>query len=385
MPTTRLPETAVTAALVRPDSRTRWLREFGRAGFAIVAATSLVDAVRQSIKLIVTEPIVHWIGGFLLSYAYTFSIGCAIVMAVAFVADRVPKRGRRQYAAVSIAVVVATAAALALFTAFEQLVLAGADEPPYAWTDFAMISAPEWLRYSLLGLLVAGAWLYARAEDAQAAALAQIAVDTARADQQTAEAHLQVLEAQIEPHFLFNALAHVRRLYETNHADGARMLRNLKEYLAVALPHMREKESTLGRELDHVAAYLNIQQIRMGRRLRFTIDVPQALRGAPMPPLMLLTLAENAVKHGLSQSREGGCIDLRAETDGERLRVDVADTGSGFSKSSGAGTGLANIRARLKASFGDAARLSLAANEPRGVVATIELPLRPRSSWSNQR
>jgi LytS/YehU family sensor histidine kinase len=76
---------------------------------------------------------------------------------------------------------------------------------------------------------------------------------------------------------------------------------------------------------------------------------------------------------------------LRAETDGERLRVDVADTGSGFSKSSGAGTGLSNIRARLKASFGDAARLSLAANEPRGVVATIELPLRPRSSWSNQR
>ena len=108
MPTTRLPETAVAAALIRPDSRTRWLREFGRAGFAIVAATSLVDAVRQSVKLIVTQPIADWIGGFLLSYAYTFFIGCAIVLAVAFVADRVPKRGRRQYAAVSIAVPLAT-------------------------------------------------------------------------------------------------------------------------------------------------------------------------------------------------------------------------------------------------------------------------------------
>jgi signal transduction histidine kinase len=385
MPKTSLAETAIAATPIRPGPGTRWLREFGRAGFAIVAATSLVDAVRQAIKFIVTQPVANWIGGFLSFYAYTFFIGCAIVLAVAFVVDRVPKRGRRQYAAVSIAVLLATAAVLAVYTAFDQLVLAGADEPPYGWTEFALISAPEWLRYSLLGLLVAGAWLYARAEDAQSAALAQIAVDTARADQQTAEAHLQVLEAQIEPHFLFNTLAHVRRLYETNHADGARMLRNLKEYLSVALPHMREKESTLGRELDHVAAYLNIQQIRMGRRLQFAIDVPQELRGAPMPPLMLLTLAENAVKHGLSSSREGGRVDLRAVTDGERMRIDVADTGSGFSKSSGAGTGLANIRARLKASFGDAASLSLAANEPRGVVATIVLPLRPGSSQSSQR
>lgn len=384
MPRTSAAEQAIAAKRIRPDSRTRWFHEFGHAGFAIVAATSLIDAARQNVKFIVTRPMADWIGGFLLSYAYTFFIGCMIVLAVAVVVDHVPKRGLRQYTAVCSAVLLATAAALAMFTAFEQLVLAGADEP-FAWTDFVMTSAPEWLRYSLLGLLVAGAWLYARAEETQSAALAQIAVDSARADQQTAEAHLQVLEAQIEPHFLFNTLAHVRRLYETDRPGGARMLRNLKEYLGVALPHMREKESTLGREVDHVAAYLNIQQIRMGRRLAFAIDVPQSLRGAPMPPLMLLTLAENAVKHGLSSSREGGRIDLRATTAAEHLRIDVADTGSGFSQSAGAGTGLANIRARLKASFGDAARLSLAANEPRGVVATIELPRRTRSSQSNQR
>jgi hypothetical protein len=360
---------------MRKRRRTRGFPEFGRAGLAIVTATSLVDAIRQTIKFIVTRPFADWIGHFLLSYAFTFFIGCAIVLAVAFVVDRIPKRGLRQYAGVCIAVLLATAAALAMLTNFESLVLAGPDEPPYTSIDFAMSFVPDWLRYSLLGLLVAGAWLYARAEDAHSTTLAQIAVDTARADQQTAEARLQMLEAQIEPHFLFNTLAHVRRLYETNYADGARMLRNLKEYLAVALPQMREKASTLGREIDHVTAYLNIQQIRMGRRLRFAIDVPQALRGAPMPPLMLLTLAENAVKHGLSSSREGGRIDLRATADAERLRIDVADTGSGFAKSAGTGTGLANIRARLKASFGDAASLSLASNEPRGIVATILLPL----------
>jgi signal transduction histidine kinase len=380
MPTASLADPHRGDAGTRPRRRTRGFPEFGRAGLAVVAATSLVDAIRQTIRFIVTRPFADWIGDFLLSYAFTFFIGCAIVLAVAFVVDRVPERGLRQYAGVCIAVLLATAAALAMFTTFESLVLAGPDEPPYASIDFAMSFVPDWLRYSLLGLLVAGAWLYARAEDAHSTTLAQIAVDTARADQQTAEARLQVLEAQIEPHFLFNTLAHVRRLYETNYADGARMLRNLKEYLAVALPQMREKASTLGREIDHVIAYLNIQQIRMGPRLRFAIDVPQALRDAAMPPLMLLTLAENAVKHGLSPSREGGRIDLRAVADGGYLRVDVADTGAGFSKSAGTGTGLANIRARLKASFGDAASLSLASNAPRGIVATITLPLRPEPS-----
>ena len=380
MPTASLADPHRGDAGTRPRRRTRGFPEFGRAGLAVVAATSLVDAIRQTIRFIVTRPFADWIGDFLLSYAFTFFIGCAIVLAVAFVVDRVPERGLRQYAGVCIAVLLATAAALAMFTTFESLVLAGPDEPPYASIDFAMSFVPDWLRYSLLGLLVAGAWLYARAEDAHSTTLAQIAVDTARADQQTAEARLQVLEAQIEPHFLFNTLAHVRRLYETNYADGARMLRNLKEYLAVALPQMREKASTLGREIDHVIAYLNIQQIRMGPRLRFAIDVPQALRDAAMPPRMLLTLAENAVKHGLSPSREGGRIDLRAVADGGYLRVDVADTGAGFSKSAGTGTGLANIRARLKATFGDAASLSLASNEPRGVVATITLPLRPEPS-----
>ena len=121
-------------------------------------------------------------------------------------------------------------------------------------------------------------------------------------------------------------------------------------------------------------AYLNIQQIRMGRRLAFSIDVPEALRDASLPPLMVLTLVENAIKHGLSPLREGGRIDVRASVSAGQLVVRVADTGQGFTSSVGGGTGLANTRARLTAKYGAQASLSLEINQPRGVVAMISLP-----------
>ena len=154
------------------------------------------------------------------------------------------------------------------------------------------------------------------------------------------------------------------------------MLANLKAYLEVALPHMRATDSTLGRELDHVKAYLEIQQIRMGRRLVFAIDVEQRLRAARLPPLMLLTLVENAIKHGLTPLPGGGRLTIRASEDGQ-LHVAVVDTGQGFTKSKGGGAGLANIRARLAAEFGSGANLSLELNSPRGVIATLSLPYLP--------
>jgi LytS/YehU family sensor histidine kinase len=237
--------------------------------------------------------------------------------------------------------------------------------------------ATEVVQFASVGMIITGAWLYTRTEADHAAAIAQCAVDSARMDEQTAEARLQMLEAQIEPHFLFNTLAHVKRLYETDRAAGARMLRNLKAYLAVALPQMRATDSTLRHELDHVIAYLDIQQIRMGRRLAYSIDVDDLVRGARLPPLMLLTLVENAIKHGLSPAPAGGRIDINARIEAGRLRVEVADTGGGFTKSGGAGAGLANIRARLAAQFGQDASLALAMNSPHGVVATIVLPYIP--------
>ena len=362
----------------RGTSPRHWFAGLGWTGFAIVAIVTLIDALRQSIKIIVTQPFEQWIVYFMRSCVYAALIGCTILLAVVWARNRVPRRGARQYATVLGVVALAAGASVIAIGIWEVLVLDAGESPStlmnLAVPEFVLSYGPDWARYSVLGLLVTGAWLYMRAEIEQTAVLSKVALDSARLDQQTAEARLQMLEAQIEPHFLFNTLANVKRLYDTDPVNGARMLRNLKEYLAVALPQMREAESTLGREIAHVTAYLNIQQIRMGRRLAFGIDVPEALRDCRMPPLMLLTLVENAVKHGLGPSSTGGRIDLRASTEDGRLCVQVADTGHGFAKSSGGGTGLANIRARLKALFGNAASLSLAVNAPQGVIATIVLP-----------
>jgi len=188
------------------------------------------------------------------------------------------------------------------------------------------------------------------------------------------EARLAVLRAQIEPHFLFNTLAIVRRLYQTEPAKAESMLGNLMRYLSVALPQMRAADSTLGREASLTESYLAIQQIRMGTRLAFEVDIPAALRDAQVPPMMILTLAENSIKHGLNPLPEGGAVRISARAEGEHIRLEVADTGQGFTTSSGGGTGLANTRARLAAMYGQAAQLVLSMNRPRGVTAAITLP-----------
>jgi len=195
-----------------------------------------------------------------------------------------------------------------------------------------------------------------------------------RMSQQVTEAKLSALQAQVEPHFLYNTLASVQALTEVDPARANEMTGHLIQYLRNALPKMRESVSTIGQEIELARAYLSILQMRMGERLAFTIAVPAELESLPFPPLMLPSLVENAIKHGLEPQREGGAVHITAVREGERLRLSVADTGRGFSDAPGAGVGLANIRERLAALYGDAARLTLEANSPRGVVATIEVP-----------
>jgi histidine kinase/histidine kinase/DNA gyrase B/HSP90-like ATPase len=197
-----------------------------------------------------------------------------------------------------------------------------------------------------------------------------------RMSQQVTEAKLSALQAQVEPHFLYNTLASVQALTEVDPARASAMTGHLIQYLRNALPKMRESVSTVGQEVELVRAYLNILQMRMGKRLAFTIDVPPELADAPFPPLMLPSLVENAIKHGLEPQREGGEVRIRAEGADGRLRMIVSDTGRGFSDTPGAGVGLANIRERLAAMYGGEARLTLEANTPQGVVATIEVPRR---------
>ena len=236
--------------------------------------------------------------------------------------------------------------------------------------------------WSALGLGVATIASLQRRAAAAAAALHQAEVARVALSRQMMEARLQVMRAQIEPHFLFNTLANVKRLCQTDVAGGVTMLDNLTRYLRAALPQMRGAQTTLGQEADLVQAYLAVLQIRMGGRLRHAVSIPPALRSQPFPPMMLLTLAENAIKHGLTPAPHGGTLDVRARATASRLLVEVADTGVGFGAAAtgGSGVGLDNTRARLAALHGEAAELSLEANLPSGVVASIRLPLTPARS-----
>jgi LytS/YehU family sensor histidine kinase len=139
---------------------------------------------------------------------------------------------------------------------------------------------------------------------------------------------------------------------------------------------MREPGSTLQREIELVRSFLTILQMRMGERLAFSIDAPNDLASARVPPMVLPTLVENAIKHGLSPLPEGGRIDIRARREGNQsMVIEVSDNGAGFASTSGSGVGLANTRSRLSALYGSDASLSLAMGAPRGVVATVRLPL----------
>ena len=195
-----------------------------------------------------------------------------------------------------------------------------------------------------------------------------------RMSRQVTEAKLSALQAQVEPHFLYNTLASVQALTEVDPARANEMTGHLIQYLRNALPKMRESLSTVGQEVELARAYLNILRMRMGERLAFEISVAPGLESAPFPPLMLPSLVENAIKHGLEPQREGGKVTIAADAPDGKLRVTVADTGRGLPEAPGQGVGLANIRERLAALYGDAARLVIEANPPQGVRATLEVP-----------
>ncbi len=207
-------------------------------------------------------------------------------------------------------------------------------------------------------------------EHLQRAALARVGTE-----RMLSEGRLLVMQAQIEPHFLFNSLANVRRLCQIDLDSGRRMLRHLVAYLAASLPQMRDERSTLGREVALAEAYLRVQQIRMGDRLTFAVDVSRALQGVPFPPLTVVTLVENAIKHGVGPLPEGGSIRIAARALNGRLRLEVVDTGRGLSESVGSGVGLANIDARLSFAYGSEARFMLTQNAAKGVTALVEIPM----------
>jgi signal transduction histidine kinase len=195
---------------------------------------------------------------------------------------------------------------------------------------------------------------------------------------QLSEARMQAMQAQVEPHFLFNTLASVEHLIETDPPRASAMQRTLIQYLRAVIPQMRDTNLTtnLGREVDMVTSYLDLLKMRMEERLTVIMQVPEGLRSAAFPPMMLQSMVENAIKHGLECKPEGGQLAVTAEIVDSRLRVTVADDGVGFGvmPSKGTGLGLSNIRERLKLLHGESGKLHIAANSPSGVIATIEIP-----------
>ncbi|AIF47521.1 sensor histidine kinase [Dyella japonica] len=192
-------------------------------------------------------------------------------------------------------------------------------------------------------------------------------------------ARLNLLHAQVEPHFLYNTLASAQYLTRTDPQQADHMLGHLIHYLRHSLPQRDDALSTLGDELERTSAYLEIMRLRMGPRLALQIDVPDTLRAFAIPPMMLQTLVENAIKHGLEPKPGGGTVWILARQDDGAIAITVADDGRGFNEAGGGtGIGLKNVRERLRLIYGAEASLSVVSNAPEGVAATITLP--PRST-----
>ena len=204
----------------------------------------------------------------------------------------------------------------------------------------------------------------------------EIVAEAESLKRQVVEARMAAMQAQVEPHFLFNTLASIDHLIEVDPPRASRMQKNLIALLRASMPAMRESAATLGRELQVVRPYLEILKVRMEDRLRAEINVAEGLYSADFPPMVLQSLVENAIKHGLEPKPEGGALRVEAEVAHGKLVVSVADTGVGFGRAAtaGTGTGLNSIRERLKLIYGPQAELRIAANSPTGTRVSVVVP-----------
>lgn len=232
---------------------------------------------------------------------------------------------------------------------------------------------------SFLGILL-GPWIALGAMVRQREAMARtqalaFSLERSELERQALDARLHLMQAQVQPHFLFNTLANVRALVSSGSPRAPQVLDSLIAYLRAAVPRLQDPSHTLGQEVQLVRAYLELMQMRMPDRLQYTLQVDAAALRQNCPPTTLLTLVENAVRHGIDPSEEGGRIDIEVSLDERLCRLRVDDTGLGLGTAGGGlGTGLTTLRERLHLAFGGRARLRLEAGPQGGVRAEIELP-----------
>jgi signal transduction histidine kinase len=248
--------------------------------------------------------------------------------------------------------------------------------PPFWQTPARM---DGWTHLTFVGLLIAP-WTALAAIVRQKEAFARdqkltFALERSELERQALDARLHLLQAQVAPHFLFNTLANVQALVDAGSPHASALLRSLTAYLRATVPRLDESAATIDRELQLVRPYLELMQMRMPDRLHYAINVDPSALSVRCPPTTLLTLVENAVRHGIDPSEEGGRIDVDIARRGGRCVISVTDTGAGLHQSArGLGTGLTTLRERLRLIFGDAAHLRLTSNAPRGAVVEIDMP-----------
>jgi len=262
-------------------------------------------------------------------------------------------------------------------TVFVIYAFVGAGDPTPFWKSAARVNGMVTMIGT--GLLVAP-WTAVAALFNQrdfAARNQALAFELARSEleRKALDARLRMVQAHVEPHFLFNTLANVRELVVSGSPQAATVLDSLIAYLRAAVPRLHEAAATMEQELQLVRSYLQLMHMRMPDRLQYSVHADDGALKLRCPPTTLLTLVENSVRHGIDPSEEGGRIDVRVTVNDGRCRAEVSDTGAGLNGSGeGAGTGLASLRERLKIVFGDAAQVRLAAIVPHGVRAEAEFP-----------
>jgi sensor histidine kinase YesM len=238
--------------------------------------------------------------------------------------------------------------------------------------------APLWPVQGIMLLLAPWAALAALVRQKDALARDQalaFELEKSELEREALNARLHLLQAQMAPHFLFNTLANVQALVDEGSPQASAVLRSLIAYLRAAVPRLHEPATTMGQELELVQAYLELMQMRMPDRLRFTLHADEPTRALRCPPMTLLTLVENAVRHGIDPSEEGGRIDIYVHRHDDRCVVRVSDTGMGLrSEGNGLGTGLSTLRERLQLAFRGDAHLRVSPQMPQGVCAELDIP-----------
>lgn len=238
-------------------------------------------------------------------------------------------------------------------------------------TFIGLLLAP-WMAISALIGQINGA--------AQRQALA-FELERSELERKALDARMRLLQAQVEPHFLFNTLANVRELVDSGSPQASTVLDSLIAYLRAAVPRLHHPATTLGQELDLVRAYLEVMHMRIPDRLHYVLHVDNAALNLLCPPMTLLTLVENAVRHGIDPGEDGGRIEIRVALRAGRCLAQVIDTGVGLRSTGGSlGTGLATLRERLQLVFGHDSQLRLSELAPRGVCAEVEFPARKEAA-----